>query len=263
MRNNQTDPSNPAYTGKVLALDTIYQLNGAYFRGNSTDPGGTNTLGPVQAPVIPFAWNLTSGTLPYTYTADDPGQLPTILAAGAGAGTVNWNKTNWLLTTYAPTAPTLTAQPQNQSVATGGSVTFAAVANGSAPLFYQWYFHTNQPIIAGTNSTLVLANVQNTNAGSYLVIVTNSAGSVTSAVAQLTLLQPAVAPQISFVSQSGGIFGFQVAGGSGQNYSVQVSTNLTDWASVFTTNPASGNFFWNEPGMEKYSQRFYRILQGL
>ena len=163
---------------------------------------------------------------------------------------------------FRSTAPTLTAQPQNQSVATGGSVTFAAVANGSAPLFYQWYFHTNQPIIAGTNSTLVLANVQNTNAGSYLVIVTNSAGSVTSAVAQLTLLQPAVAPQISFVSQSGGIFGFQVAGGSGQNYSVQVSTNLTDWASVFTTNPASGNFFWNEPGMEKYSQRFYRILQG-
>ena len=263
LRNNQTDPSNPAYTGKVLALDTIYQLNGTYFRGNSTDPGGTNTLGPVQAPVIPFAWNLTGGTLPYTYTADDPGQLPTILAAGAGAGTVNWNKTNWLLTTYAPTAPTLTAQPQNQSVATGGSVTFGAVANGSAPLFYQWYFHTNQQIIAGTNSTLILANVQNINAGSYLVIVTNSAGSVTSAVAQLTLLQPAVAPQISFVSQSGGIFGFQVAGGSGQNYSVQVSTNLTDWASVFTTNPASGNFFWNEPGMEKYSQRFYRILQGL
>ena len=42
----------------------------------------------------------------------------------AGAGAVNWNKTNWLLTTYAPTAPVITAQPQNQTAAPGNSVTF-------------------------------------------------------------------------------------------------------------------------------------------
>ena len=27
LRNNQTDPSNPAYTGKIEALDTIYQFD--------------------------------------------------------------------------------------------------------------------------------------------------------------------------------------------------------------------------------------------
>jgi hypothetical protein len=63
LRNNQTNPSNPAYTGKILALDTIYQknpANGATVRGNSTDPG--SQLGPFQAPIIAF-----SGISPATF----------------------------------------------------------------------------------------------------------------------------------------------------------------------------------------------------
>ncbi len=66
LRNNQTDPSNPAYTGKIRALDTIYQFDSTVIRGNSTDPG--NPMGPSQAPVIPFSWNLPGNQLPYTYT---------------------------------------------------------------------------------------------------------------------------------------------------------------------------------------------------
>ena len=110
LRNNQTDPNNPIYTGKILGLDTIYSFlesNGSttYVRGNSTDPG--NPLGPFQAPIIPFSWNTNSGTpngvLPYTYTMDDPSQLQSIVTSpteGAGAGVLTWNKTNWLKTSY-------------------------------------------------------------------------------------------------------------------------------------------------------------------
>jgi pectate lyase len=110
LRNNQTDPSNPIYTGKILGLDTIYsfrQSNGAtnYARGNSTDPG--NPLGPFQAAIIPFAWNTNAATpngeLPYTCTMDDPSLLQSIVAdptTGAGAGVLTWSKTNWLKTTY-------------------------------------------------------------------------------------------------------------------------------------------------------------------
>jgi pectate lyase len=110
LRNNQTDPNSPIYTGKILGLDTIYsflEANGSttYVRGNSTDPG--NPLGPFQAPIIPFSWNTNSGTpdgvLPYTYTMDDPAQLQSIVTsptAGAGAGVLTWNKTNWLKTSY-------------------------------------------------------------------------------------------------------------------------------------------------------------------
>src|SRR5439155_19165908 len=71
LRNNQTDPSDSTYTGKIKALDTIYNFhntNGTTttVRGNSTDAG--NPLGPFQATVIPFSWNLTGNQLPYTYT---------------------------------------------------------------------------------------------------------------------------------------------------------------------------------------------------
>jgi pectate lyase len=101
LRNNQTDPSNPAYTGKIMALDTIYQMDSTVVRGNSTDP--SNPLGPFQATIIPFSWNLPGNQLPYSYTMDDPSQLQSIVTDpnfGAGAGVLTWAKTNWLKTAY-------------------------------------------------------------------------------------------------------------------------------------------------------------------
>jgi pectate lyase len=192
LRNNQTDPSNPQYTGKIKALDTIYQMNSTVIRGNSTDPG--NPMGPFQAVIIPFSWNTNSGApngqLPYTYTMDDPGQLQAIVTsptAGAGAGVLTWNKTNWLMTSYSSTAPTIVADPQSQTYPAGQDATFTVVAGGSTPFSYQWYYNTNTPIANATNAFLTLAGVQATNAGIYSVIVSNSAGSANSAYALLTV----------------------------------------------------------------------------
>ncbi len=195
LRNNQTDPSNPAYTGKIQALDSVYQFDGTVTRGNSTDPG--NPMGPFQAPIIPFSWNTNSGApngqLPYSYSMDDPSQLQAILtspATGAGAGVLTWPKTNWLMTVYAPTAPVISASPQNQVLSANDNATFTVVAGGSAPLSYYWFFNTNNLIASATNATLSLAGVQATNAGTYFVVISNSVGSVTSAVATLTVNGP-------------------------------------------------------------------------
>jgi pectate lyase len=178
LRNNQTDPSDSFYTGKIKALNTIYQYDDAVVRGNSTDPG--NPLGPFQASIIPFSWNLPGNQLPYSYTMDDPGELPSILSQGAGAGVVNWNKTNWLVTTHAATAPVIIAEPQSQTLQPGESATFTVTASGSAPLHYQWFFNTNSPLPDATNAILNLTNVQNANIGAYSVIVSNSIDSATS-----------------------------------------------------------------------------------
>ena len=188
LRNNQTDPSNPSYTGKIKALDTIYQMDSTIVRGNSTDPG--NPLGPFQAPIIAFSWNLPGNQLPYPYTLDDPSQLQTIVSsptAGAGAGVLNWAKTNWLVTAYPLTGPVILVSPESQTVAASNNVTFTVVASGSAPLRYQWYFNTNTPLLNATNSILTLLNVQSTNAGVYSVLVSNSVNSVTSGFATLTV----------------------------------------------------------------------------
>ena len=188
LRNNQTDPSNPAYTGKIQALDTIYQFDSTVIRGNSTDPD--NPMGPFQAPIIPFSWNLPGNQLPYAYYPDDPAQLQAIVTsptAGAGAGVLTWAKTNWLMTTYALTAPFIVAHPQSQTVAPGNNVSFTVVAGGSMPLAYQWYFNTNAPIANATNPALMLINVQITNSGTYSVVVTNVAGGTNSANAFLVI----------------------------------------------------------------------------
>lgn len=83
-------------------------------------------------------------------------------------------------------APSITTQPQSQSVGVGGSATFTVVATGSAPLSYQWR-KDGQNIAGATSATLSLPNVQSANAGSYTVVVTNSAGSATSNAATLTI----------------------------------------------------------------------------
>ena len=269
LRNNQTDPSDPEYTGKILGVDTIYHMDNTdgsvtEVRGNSTDAG--NPLGPLQAPVIPFSWNLTGNELPYAYYPDDPTQVGAIVTsptAGAGAGILTWNKTNWLVTSYAPTAPFIVADPQGLTVAPNQNATFTVAAGGSANLGYQWYFNTNTALPGATNSTLVLANVQATNAGVYSVLVSNIAGSTGSAKAALTVSTgtPA-APQVSGLLYASGDFSLTVNGDSGHNYIIQESTDLIDWTNIFTNVMPSLPFTWSDPAAGNSSQRFYRIQVG-
>jgi len=87
------------------------------------------------------------------------------------------------------TAPTLSAQPQGQTACSGGSVTFSVTAAGTTPLTYQW--HKDGTAIAGaTSATYTIASVAAGHAGRYTVVVTNRAGTVTSAAAALAVNAP-------------------------------------------------------------------------
>ena len=82
--------------------------------------------------------------------------------------------------------PFITQQPTNLAVIQGQVATFNVTAGGDAPLAYQWRF--NGASITGANtSSYALASAFPTNAGAYDVVVTNTWGSVTSAVATLTV----------------------------------------------------------------------------
>jgi len=81
----------------------------------------------------------------------------------------------------AQSPPIIITQPQGPTLS--NNTTFTVIATGTPPLSYQWYEYEwggNNLLAGATNTSLILTNVQMTNAGYYLVIVSNMAGSVTS-----------------------------------------------------------------------------------
>jgi hypothetical protein len=101
-------------------------------------------------------------------------------------------------------APAITTQPSNQTVNQGQNATFSVVATGSAPLAYQWTFNGGN-ISGATASSYTVVSAQPANAGTYAVVVTNSAGSVTSANASLTVnVPPSITTQPSSVTVTQG-----------------------------------------------------------
>jgi len=103
--------------------------------------------------------------------------------------------------TVSNTPPTITTQPQSQTVSIGSSPTFTVTAAGTASLNYQWLLGGTNISGANTN-TYTRSNVQTNDAGNYSVVVTNIAGGITSSVATLTVLvtNPVVIAQWNFNS---------------------------------------------------------------
>jgi hypothetical protein len=125
----------------------------------------------------------TSATLSLTnVAAADAGSYAVTVTNEAGSA-VSETAT---LTVIEP--PVITSQPQNRTNLVGTDATFIVAATGTA-LNYQWRF--NDANIAGaTSSQYVRPSVQSADAGNYSVVVSNSAGHVTSSTAVLTVVQP-------------------------------------------------------------------------
>ena len=96
-----------------------------------------------------------------------------------------------------PVAPSITTQPASQTVTAGQTATFSVTASGTAPLSYQW--QKNGTAISGaTSATYTTPATATSDSGSqFSVVVSNSAGSVTSNAATLTVNAAAVAPSIT------------------------------------------------------------------
>ena len=89
-----------------------------------------------------------------------------------------------------PVLPHFNVQPTNQSVSLGANVGFSFAASGTGPLYYYLQsplaaFPGNTNVNSFVSATLTVTNVQTTDAGDYVIVVTNLAGSSTSQVAHL------------------------------------------------------------------------------
>ena len=93
------------------------------------------------------------------------------------------------------TPPTILVPPSPVAVGIGGLGLFSVSANGTAPLTYQW-LRNGSPV--GTDAPILqILNAQSTNQGNYSVVVSNPAGSVTSAPVSLTLLGYCAVAQVA------------------------------------------------------------------
>ncbi len=126
-------------------------------------------------------------------------------------------------------APSISQQPSDIGVAQGGTAVFSVIASGSAPLSYQWR-RSGTPLSGQTGATLSINGVTSGLDGAmYDVVVTNSAGTVTSNVAglfvQTTYSQWSTAKGLSG-SDADASFDFDNDG----------LTNLQEW--FFNLNPS-------------------------
>ncbi|MBI5771885.1 MAG: immunoglobulin domain-containing protein, partial [Verrucomicrobia bacterium] len=145
----------------VLAVYTGSSVTALTKIGEDDQGGGLNTS--------KLVFNVTAGT---TYS----------IAVG------DWTSTHpggsIVLSYFVAVAPTITTQPVSQIAAVGGGASFSVAATGTSP-GYQW-FRNGAALAGATNSTLNLSNLTPADAGSYYVVISNLAGSVTSSVVTLS-----------------------------------------------------------------------------
>lgn len=100
-----------------------------------------------------------------------------------------------------PGVPVIVTPPASRSVAPGTDVTLSVSATGPAPLAYQW-LKDGVAIAGADQSTYTLTAVALSAAGRYTVIVSNTAGSVTSRAAVLSVVPTGVTATHASLSQS-------------------------------------------------------------
>lgn len=99
-------------------------------------------------------------------------------------------------------APSITGQPQNVTVNAGQTATFTVSASGTGPLNYQWLKNSANISGATLSSYTTPATTSADNGATFQVTVTNSAGSITSGQATLTVNSTVAAPAITLQSQN-------------------------------------------------------------
>jgi hypothetical protein len=153
--------------------------------------GGTTTFTVAATGTAPLAYRwrndgaevtgATNSTLTLSsVTTNHAGNYTVVITNGVGAVTSSVAMLTVLV------RPSIATQPANQNVAVGDIASFTVAAHGTAPLSYQWR-RNGVNLTSANSATLNLPGVTTGQAGNYTVVVANSAGSVTSSVATLTV----------------------------------------------------------------------------
>jgi len=135
-----------------------------------------------------------SYTTPATTAADSGAKFAVVVSNTVGSIT---SSAATLTVNAAAVAPSITAQPANQTVTAGQTANFSVAATGTAPLSYQW--QKNGAAISGATSASYTtpATTAADSGAKFAVVVSNTAGNVTSSAAALTVNAASVSPSIT------------------------------------------------------------------
>lgn len=156
---------------------------------------------------------------------------------------------NYSLTPGFPAlAPLISTQPQSLTVAKQTSVAMNVSAGGTPPMAYQWFLN-NAPLKNQTNASLLFNNPRAQDSGTYTVVVTNTAGAVTSAPAMMNVIAGPIT-QVN-VASNWMISGFPAT--RGYQYVADCSLGGTSSGWYYWTNafPDYGGIVWFTNAIDK------------
>ena len=210
---NSTQTATQSYTISALSITNQPQ-------SQTVNAGTTVTFTVGAGGVAPFSYKWMFNSNAINGATNSSYSITNVQAANVGTYAVTVTNaygsiTSSNATLSLNTAPSISGQPQSQSVHLGENATFTVTASGTSPFGYQWRFNTTN-ISGATGSSYIRTNVNNSDLGNYSVVVTNIAGSVTSSNAVLTL-----APTDS----TGSAISINFAGGHTGNYPSPMSAS--------------------------------------
>ena len=202
----------------------------------------------------------TNGVANFTFTATGNGTLFGPMNYGILISTTNAPTSN--------TPPTLAAIT-NRTIIAGTTINFTNTASDTN-IPAQTLTFSLQGGQAGSSLNSVngiftwrptIAQSPSTNPMS--VIVTDNGTPAMSATQSFTVfVTRPVTPTLQSASVTGGTFNMLVTGDTGPDYTIQASTNLANWSSLFTTNSPALPFNWSDPSAASFNQRYFRVLLG-
>ena len=184
-----TDGNLASVSGTVTDSATNLPISGATVTCN-TSSGGNSTFTTTTDASGNYKFDNSNNKL--AFAGNGPTTL-TVSKSGYTTGTItlsnvsNGDELSGQNVALAPscTAPSVTAQPSNQSITYGANAQFSAAANGSPTPTVQWQKSTDNgatwnPISGASSTTLTLTKPPVSDSGSkYRAVFTNGCGSAT------------------------------------------------------------------------------------
>ena len=249
-------------SGATLTVANVAPSITSQPQSQSQARGGTATFSVSATGTAPLSYRWTFNGVNVGGATGPSLTLSSLATSNAGSYAVVVNNSVGSITSAVASLtvvlpPTITAQPSSTSTGVGGTAAFGVTGNNATG--YLWNYN-GAALPGATNSTLALSGIQMSNSGSYLVVLTNIAGSVTSAVATLTVIPnfslTSVSSPGSNVPANG--FAMQFSVPAGCTYIVLASADFVNWTPIATNVASGGIVSFTDPDAKNYSHRVYR-----